>query len=193
MQEKVFRFSEYLVKSSDPFKESLGVEMEVPIGLASINALNKIACEYQSKANERLIELILLEQNSGSDKTPIELEIRKLNLKMDYLIGLSSLGATGDETPRMETTKLYFCSHGVRLANNWNMEQGQEVNVHMSLSTQYSRPLVIAGAVVDLDEGTSIKFGDISETLSELLDKYVFRIHRHRIAVKRTGAETAGF
>lgn len=153
-----------------------------PAALLDINQQNIQLLEALLILGEILPEL-------EEPKDQVLQEIRYLDVKINLM--LSWLGTLmNQQQDRPATHSIHLCSAGLAFDSDNPVGTGEDVMLDIYLSEQFPQPLRLPASVISSDKCEQyytvvVYFQGLSEQVTDLLDKFVFRQHRRLVAMSR--------
>jgi len=191
-------------KYEDPFKDELHCRQEIPLRWNKMtHSLSDDQWMLIQNDNFRLMEVLIggedtLDPEQMRDREVFK-EIRKLDAKLNLLMSwLGRIMWQQQETPSMQPISL--SANGLRFYNDFQKNNGDVKNVELAendelfmelfLEPRYPQPFTTLAKVVHINlqnarQELSVQFVHMNEQNRQLLDKYVFRLHRRQVALTR--------
>lgn len=182
------------MSSSDPFEDGLIYHADAPVSWRTLDTAREPDFETLNSANEQTLRLLAAVEEyfpESVDEHGQSHEAARLELKLNLLLELvGELLAAQRSLPAPRPIRLN--ARGVE----WHQAGGdvpqpdQRLAVDLYLSTEVPRPLRLLVAVVQVqaaaDEAiVTAAIEPMSESVVDLLEKFIFRRHRRSIAHSR--------
>lgn len=186
------------INDNDPLSEGLMYEDQLPLGWMPLQEpVSDSQLIRTAEQNEHLLQGMITLQEHHSDTTEEDSEntneIKRIELKLDLLLEIvSQLKKPCEEDP--DTKPLRLGAKGIAWKSTGSPlpEAGQHLWVTLRLDPRLPRPLKLQGEVVAVDKGGEadrvlVKFQDLGQKVTELLEKIIFRHHRRQVAFLKAG------
>jgi hypothetical protein len=140
--------------------------------------------------NLDVVSKLMAIENGAADSGPVEQEcstdIRRLHLKMDFLIGLVSDLIAGN-APQPEARQVMVCPDSVEWYDREPPETGAEIEVALYLSAKYPLPLRLRATVECVVKAgeqwmVSATWATMMADLAEAFERLIFLHHRREVA-----------
>ena len=180
----------------DPAAPGLSFRSLLPLSWRTLDAVGAQA-ETADRRNLNVIDKLMAIENGAADHGPMEPEssneIRRLHLKMDFLIGLVSDLISGTE-PLPGIRRVRVCPDWVEWYDPAPPEAGIDVEIALYLSNKYPLPLRLRARVecvvkVGAEWIVSAMWAPINADLADGFERLIFLHHRREVA---RGATLAG-
>ena len=166
--------------------------MEEPLPLRWRAAETAAATPHWQLSNEETLRVILsLDEHhvEASDENPeFAQEVQRLETKINLILELvSQVLARQLQLP--EALPVRLSAHEIEWLTATAPVPGSSVLLEIYVCTRYPRPLWLPATVQGVADGrVRAVFGDLGETVQDLIEKLIFRHHRRQIAATRRGA-----
>lgn len=173
----------------DTVADGLSFRSLIPVRWHAIDADPRHAGSVDRRNVDLLGKLMAIE-NGAADNGPADPEcsneIRRLHLKMDFLIGLVS-DLISANSPLPETRRVMVCPDSVEWYDPDPPEAGAEVEVALYLSDKYPLPLRLRATVECVVKAAnewmvSATWAPMPEPLADAFERLIFLHHRRAVA-----------
>ncbi len=174
----------------------LSCQFDQPISWEEIDPNKEILSSYAGNNFNRLQVIQGLEEASTEtlEEFPgLAREIQRLDFKLNVLLELVGHIATKEHV-LPPPSSILLNSEAIQWTSQMAPLEGSQVKIELFLDMRFPFPIVLSGrvdAVEPVQSGlysTTVVLDKQGEIVQELMDKYIFRIHRRQIAqMKREG------
>ncbi len=180
---------------TDPFADGLIFEGELPLAWLSLPGRPDAGQLHRlNDTNAPLVRALgaLMDSHPaahGDDHTEYPQEFARLEAKVDLLVDMIGRALTRQGDVPMQV-RLRLSGSGVAWSGADLPSAGAWVVVQLYPHPRYLQPLELAGQVLPtgtgVPHGVTVAFQDLSEPVSDFIDKFIFRHHRRVIASHRS-------
>ncbi len=182
----------------DPLAEGIVYEDNLPLGWRVIDEFpGTEQLEHINHSNESFLksfasldEYPILRHELDDDHSDYAQELVRLDLKINLLLELVGHVLSRQlELPK--PVYLRMSSQGLEWFDARLPPAGSRVLLELYLHSRYPRPLELLGSIavgpgMDKSPSAKIRFYGLSESVTESLEKLIFRHHRRKIASTRS-------
>ena len=182
----------------DPLAEGIVYEDNLPVGWRVIEEFPSAAqLEHLNHSNESFLKSFAsLDENPNlrheleEDRTDYIQELVRLDLKMNLLLELVGHVLSRQlELPL--PVRVRMNSSGLEWFGSGLPSVGSRVLLELYLHPRYPRPLELLGSIVvqeklERNASAKLRFYGLSDSVTESLEKLIFRHHRRKVANARS-------
>jgi hypothetical protein len=175
-------------KVEDLLEKSLTYKQRLPLKLTQLNSPPQ---EGEISSYEQSNEALLMRlETRGTpahevdEDDAVHHELHRLEVKMDLILDLlTEVVSQSQILPA--SIPVEFNEYAIQLPPTSGIEAGMHVRIELYLDPAFPKPVILFARVYSVDP-FRLEIQHVSDTIIDLLSRYIFRQHRRQIAKERS-------